>query len=40
MLDLGVAYFATGIDGLFTDAPDLGVAARDEFLADGEEAAA
>jgi glycerophosphoryl diester phosphodiesterase len=40
VLDLGVAYFATGIDGLFTDAPDLGVEARAEFLASGDDAAA
>ena len=28
VLDLGVAYFATGIDGLFTDNPDIAVVAR------------
>ncbi len=27
------AYFATGIDGVFTDHPDTGVLAREDFLA-------
>ncbi|WP_205708568.1 glycerophosphodiester phosphodiesterase family protein [Kineococcus siccus] len=40
VLDLAVVYYATGIDGIFTDSPDIGVAARDEFLASEEEAAA
>jgi len=38
VLDLGVVYLATGIDGLFTDAPDIGVAARAEFLRRGKAA--
>ena len=33
VLDLAAVYFATGIDGLFTDAPDLGVLARERYLA-------
>lgn len=33
VLDLAVEYFATGIDGLFTDAPDIGVLARAAYTA-------
>ncbi|WP_432504284.1 glycerophosphodiester phosphodiesterase [Kineococcus arenarius] len=42
VLDLAQVYFEAGIDGLFTDAPDLGVVARDRFLdeRDGEQPAA
>ena len=29
------AYLAAGIDGFFTDQPDIGVAARDAFLESG-----
>ncbi|MCI2239847.1 glycerophosphodiester phosphodiesterase [Paenibacillus sp. TRM 82003] len=38
VLDLAQVYFEAGIDGIFTDSPDLGVVARDRFLAqqDGE----
>jgi glycerophosphoryl diester phosphodiesterase len=32
VLDYAQALFDTGIDGLFTDAPDIGVLARDRFL--------
>jgi glycerophosphoryl diester phosphodiesterase len=30
-----VTFLRTGIDGLFTDNPDTGVVARDEFLGEG-----
>ena len=38
VLDLAEVYFEAGIDGIFTDAPDLGDVARDRFVAerDGE----
>jgi glycerophosphoryl diester phosphodiesterase len=29
-----ILYFATGIDGVFTDQPDTGVLAREDFLGD------
>ncbi|GAB3216307.1 glycerophosphodiester phosphodiesterase [Kineococcus gypseus] len=37
VLDLAVVYFEAGIDGIFTDQPDLGVAARERFLAEQAE---
>ncbi len=42
VLDLAQVYFEAGIDGVFTDSPDLGVVARDRFLdeRDGEQPAA
>ncbi len=38
VVDLAQEYFATGIDGIFTDSPDVAVVARDRWLAerDGE----
>jgi glycerophosphoryl diester phosphodiesterase len=39
-IDEQVTFLRTGIDGLFTDQPDIGVVARDEFLGRGEERAA
>jgi glycerophosphoryl diester phosphodiesterase len=39
-LDEQVRYLETGIDGLFTDQPDIGVAARDAFVAEQSRAAA
>ena len=33
VLDYAVELFETGIDGIFTDAPDIGVVARERFLA-------
>ncbi|WP_205705395.1 glycerophosphodiester phosphodiesterase family protein [Kineococcus indalonis] len=41
VLDLAQVYFEAGVDGIFTDAPDLGDVARDRFVAerDGQERA-
>jgi glycerophosphoryl diester phosphodiesterase len=39
-IDEQVTFLRTGIDGLFTDQPDIGVVARDEFLGRGQQRAA